>query len=240
MLPLGDADGADEAGLARLPALGAAIDVYSPAGTPLRGGRRARLHQGLAGHDTWDLGRRGALPRDLLAPLPRRLDARRLGVDRRGRLLVPARPLDDTLNIAGKRIGPAELESAALEHPSVAEAAAIGIPHEVKGETAWIYCALKPEAEADADAIQARRSRRWARRSRRSGCCSFCAAEDALGEDRPPRRTREGARRGPGRPLDARKPRRPGGDRMSRALVTGGERGIGADIAWSSRRPAGT
>src|SRR6185312_4450012 len=62
---------------------------------------------------------------------------------------------DDTLNIAGKRIGPAELESAALDHPSVAEAAAIGVPHEVKGETAWIFVALKPGAEEDAAGIKA-------------------------------------------------------------------------------------
>ena len=50
---------------------------------------------------------------------------------------------DDTLNIAGKRIGPAELESAAVSHPAVAEAAAVGIPHEVKGEVAWIFCVAK-------------------------------------------------------------------------------------------------
>jgi acetyl-CoA synthetase len=56
---------------------------------------------------------------------------------------------DDTLNIAGKRIGPAELESAALGHPDVAEAAAIGVPHEVKGEVAWIFCVAKPGAEPD-------------------------------------------------------------------------------------------
>ena len=55
---------------------------------------------------------------------------------------------DDTLNIAGKRIGPAELESAAVGHPAVREAAAIGVPHEVKGETAWIFCCLLPGAEA--------------------------------------------------------------------------------------------
>jgi acetyl-CoA synthetase len=47
---------------------------------------------------------------------------------------------DDTLNIAGKRIGPAELESAAVSHPEVSEAAAIGVPHDVKGEVAWIFC----------------------------------------------------------------------------------------------------
>jgi acetyl-CoA synthetase len=55
---------------------------------------------------------------------------------------------DDTLNIAGKRIGPAELESAAVAHRDVAEAAAIGVPHEVKGEVAWIFCVLRPGAEA--------------------------------------------------------------------------------------------
>jgi acetyl-CoA synthetase len=55
---------------------------------------------------------------------------------------------DDTLNIAGKRIGPAELESAAVGHPAVREAAAIGVPHPVKGETAWIFCCLIPGAQA--------------------------------------------------------------------------------------------
>ncbi len=60
---------------------------------------------------------------------------------------------DDTLNIAGKRIGPAELESAAVGHPAVVEAAAIGIPHQVKGEVAWLYCVLAPGAKASADDV---------------------------------------------------------------------------------------
>jgi acetyl-CoA synthetase len=51
---------------------------------------------------------------------------------------------DDTLNIAGKRIGPAELESAAVSHPAIVEAAAVGVPHEVKGEVAWIFCVRTP------------------------------------------------------------------------------------------------
>jgi acetyl-CoA synthetase len=55
---------------------------------------------------------------------------------------------DDTLNIAGKRIGPAELESAAVAHPAVAEAAAVGVPHDVKGEVAWIFCVLAPGHDA--------------------------------------------------------------------------------------------
>jgi acetyl-CoA synthetase len=56
---------------------------------------------------------------------------------------------DDTLNIAGKRIGPAELESAAVAHPSVLEAAAVGIPHDVKGEVAWLFCIPAPGVETD-------------------------------------------------------------------------------------------
>jgi len=51
---------------------------------------------------------------------------------------------DDTLNIAGKRIGPAEFESAAVEHVAVTECAAIGIPDEVKGTAVWCFCILKP------------------------------------------------------------------------------------------------
>src|SRR5436190_2844700 len=58
---------------------------------------------------------------------------------------------DDTLNIAGKRIGPAELESAAVSHPDVAEAAAIGVPHDVKGEVAWVFCVPRPGAAVGDD-----------------------------------------------------------------------------------------
>jgi acetyl-CoA synthetase len=49
---------------------------------------------------------------------------------------------DDTINVAGKRVGPAEIESAAVAHPAVVEAAAIGIPHDVKGEAIWVFCCL--------------------------------------------------------------------------------------------------
>jgi acetyl-CoA synthetase len=62
---------------------------------------------------------------------------------------------DDTLNIAGKRIGPAELESAAVAHPAVAEAAAVGVPHEVKGEVAWIFCVPKPGLHASEQEVAA-------------------------------------------------------------------------------------
>jgi len=51
---------------------------------------------------------------------------------------------DDTLNIAGKRIGPAEFESVLVDHPAVAEAGVVGIAHSVKGEAAWCFCVLVP------------------------------------------------------------------------------------------------
>ena len=51
---------------------------------------------------------------------------------------------DDTIKVAGKRVGPAEVESALIEHPDVAEAAAIGVPHDLKGETIVCFVVLKP------------------------------------------------------------------------------------------------
>ncbi|MDW8058599.1 MAG: AMP-binding protein [Thermomicrobium sp.] len=47
---------------------------------------------------------------------------------------------DDTLKLAGKRLGPAEVESVAVSHPAVQEAAAIGIPDAVKGEALVVFC----------------------------------------------------------------------------------------------------
>jgi acetyl-CoA synthetase len=52
---------------------------------------------------------------------------------------------DDTLKVAGKRVGPAEVESAAVAHPAVLEAAAIGVPHEVKGETVTVFVVLRSQ-----------------------------------------------------------------------------------------------
>ena len=54
---------------------------------------------------------------------------------------------DDTLKIAGKRVGPAEVESVLVSHPSVAEAAAIGVPHEIKGEAVVCFAVLRPDAK---------------------------------------------------------------------------------------------
>jgi acetyl-CoA synthetase len=61
---------------------------------------------------------------------------------------------DDTLKVAGKRVGPAEVESAAVSHPAVLEAAAIGVPHAIKGEAIVVVCVLH-RGEADDDGLRA-------------------------------------------------------------------------------------
>ncbi|HHY20353.1 MAG TPA: AMP-binding protein [Bacilli bacterium] len=54
---------------------------------------------------------------------------------------------DDILNIAGKRLGPSEMESILVGHPAVIEAGTIGIPDEVKGEVAICFVVVKEETE---------------------------------------------------------------------------------------------
>ena len=55
---------------------------------------------------------------------------------------------DDTIMIAGKRLGPIEPESALVSHPAVVEAAAVGVPHEVKGEVLQVFVLLRDGAAA--------------------------------------------------------------------------------------------
>jgi len=47
--------------------------------------------------------------------------------------------VDDVLNVSGHRIGTAEIESALVAHPAVAEAAVVGYPHDIKGQGIYIY-----------------------------------------------------------------------------------------------------
>jgi acetyl-CoA synthetase len=56
---------------------------------------------------------------------------------------------DDTIKVAGKRVGPAEVESAAVGHPAVQEAAAIGVPHPVKGDAIVTFVVLRPGQQPD-------------------------------------------------------------------------------------------
>ncbi len=50
---------------------------------------------------------------------------------------------DDTFNVAGKRVGAAEVESALISHPQISEAAAIGVPDEIKGQSIVCFTVLK-------------------------------------------------------------------------------------------------
>jgi acetyl-CoA synthetase len=58
---------------------------------------------------------------------------------------------DDTIKIAGKRLGPAEVESVLVDDPAVLEAAAIGVPDEMKGQALVCFCVLRPGHAATAD-----------------------------------------------------------------------------------------
>ena len=62
--------------------------------------------------------------------------------------------LDDVLNISGHRLGTAEVESALVAHPKVAEAAAVGRPHDLKGQALVVFVTMKAGVKTD-DALKA-------------------------------------------------------------------------------------
>lgn len=64
-------------------------------------------------------------------------------IDQYGQWFIRGRS-DDTIKVAGKRLGPAEVESVLVAHPAVAEAAAIGVPDPVKGEALVAFVVLRP------------------------------------------------------------------------------------------------
>jgi len=55
--------------------------------------------------------------------------------------------VDDVLNVSGHRLGTAEIESALVGHPAVAEAAVVGFPHDIKGQGIYVYVTLKAGVE---------------------------------------------------------------------------------------------
>jgi acetyl-CoA synthetase len=55
--------------------------------------------------------------------------------------------VDDVINVSGHRMGTAEVESALVAHPKVAEAAVVGYPHDIKGQGIYAYVTLTAEAE---------------------------------------------------------------------------------------------
>jgi acetyl-CoA synthetase len=60
---------------------------------------------------------------------------------------------DESMNVAGRKVGPAEVEEAMMQHPAVAEAAVIGVPDELKGEAIVGYAVCRSGTAADAAAI---------------------------------------------------------------------------------------
>ena len=59
--------------------------------------------------------------------------------------------IDDVINVSGHRLGTAEIESAIVTQPDVAEAAVVGCPHDIKGEGIYAYVILKAGREAGQD-----------------------------------------------------------------------------------------
>lgn len=141
----------------RGPALGMDVQVWGPDGRPVGPGEVGEL----VCRQPWPSMTRGIWGDD-----ERYLDAywRRwpdvwvhgdwASVDEDGFWFLHGRS-DDTLSVAGKRLGPAEVESALASDPAVAESAAIGVPHPVKGEAIWCFVALRPDVEPG-DALAAR------------------------------------------------------------------------------------
>jgi acetyl-CoA synthetase len=122
------------------PALGMAVDVLDDAGQPVRG-------------EVGELVCRRPWPgmtRGLYRDPERYLEtywSRYPGmwwhgdfasVDESGQWFLHGRS-DDTIKVAGKRLGPAEVESVLVSHPAVVEAAAVGVPDDVKGEVLWCF-----------------------------------------------------------------------------------------------------
>ena len=70
--------------------------------------------------------------------------------------------VDDVLNVSGHRMGTAEVESALVAHPKVAEAAVVGYPHDIKGQGIYAYVTLVADAVAD-DKLAAE-LRQWTRK----------------------------------------------------------------------------
>ncbi len=62
--------------------------------------------------------------------------------------------VDDVINVSGHRMGTAEVESALVAHPKVAEAAVVGFPHDIKGQGIYAYVTLKAGRGADRGAAQ--------------------------------------------------------------------------------------
>jgi acetyl-CoA synthetase len=127
------------------PSVGAAADVIDDAGNPVRGGvGELALRQPLPGMTRGFWQDPDRYVETYWSRVPGTwVHGDWAMVDEDGYWYIQGRS-DDTLKVAGKRVGPAEVESAAVAHPAVLEAAAVGVPHAVKGEVIVVFCRLLP------------------------------------------------------------------------------------------------
>jgi acetyl-CoA synthetase len=139
----------------RGPSLGMDVDVFGPDGKPVAPGEVGEL----VCKKPWPAMTRGVWgdPERYLDSYWRRwpgvwVHGDWASIDADGYWFLHGRS-DDTLSIAGKRIGPAEVESALASHPAVAESAAVGVPDAIKGETIWCFVVLKPGQQAGASEL---------------------------------------------------------------------------------------
>ena len=135
----------------RGPALGMDVDVWGPDGKPVPPGEVGEL----VCKKPWPAMTRGIWknPQRYLETYWSRwpdvwVHGDWASVDEDGYWFLHGRS-DDTMNIAGKRLGPAEVESALINHAAVAESAAVGIPDRIKGEGVWCFVVTKPGYEQD-------------------------------------------------------------------------------------------
>jgi len=133
----------------RGPALGMDVDVFGPDGKPVARGEVGEL----VCKQPWPAMTRGVWgdPERYLDTYWRRwpgvwVHGDWASVDEDGFWFLHGRS-DDTMSVAGKRLGPAEVESILAGHPAVAESAVVGIPDPVKGEAIWCFVVAKPGAD---------------------------------------------------------------------------------------------
>jgi len=133
----------------RGPALGMDVDVFGPDGKPVARGEVGEL----VCKQPWPAMTRGVWgdPERYLDTYWRRwpgvwVHGDWASVDEDGFWFLHGRS-DDTMSVAGKRLGPAEVESILAGHPAVAESAVVGIPDPIKGEAIWCFVVTKPGAD---------------------------------------------------------------------------------------------
>ena len=132
------------------PSLGMDVDVVDEAGSPVRG-----VVGELVCRQPWPSMTRGVWrdeERYLEAYWSTYPGIWRHGdyalVDEDGQWFIRGRS-DDVMNVAGKRLAPAEVEAVMLTHPRVSEAAAVGVPDAKKGEAVWAFWVPRASAPGD-------------------------------------------------------------------------------------------